>query len=183
MKTIVLTYGLIAGVVLSAMLLFMLLLEELIGYKNCGLVAKTTMALTLLSVFLGVKTYRAKFGQEQLHFAQAFLPGALITLLAAACYALTWKLIFWNLVPHSSGRMHEIALQEAMLAGASSAEIAKMSSEMPSLLEQWYRDPFFSIPIGMLDPLLLGLVFSIAAAIWFRAGHDTPIARKRSPWR
>jgi hypothetical protein len=58
MRRIVLTYGLIAGGILSAMLLLTLPFQDEIGFDRGVILGYTTMVLAFLMVYFGVRSYR-----------------------------------------------------------------------------------------------------------------------------
>ena len=58
MKKTVWTFGLIAGVVLSAMMLITLPFHDQIGFERAEVVGYTTMVAAFLLIFFGVRSYR-----------------------------------------------------------------------------------------------------------------------------
>ena len=62
MKRTVLVYGLIAGAVLSLMLMVTLPFQEAIGFDTGAVIGYTTMVAAFLLIFFGVKSYRDSVG-------------------------------------------------------------------------------------------------------------------------
>ena len=58
MKRIVLTFGLISGAILSVMMLITIPFESSIGYDRGAIIGYTTMVLSFLLVFFGIRSYR-----------------------------------------------------------------------------------------------------------------------------
>jgi hypothetical protein len=83
MKKIVLTYGLIAGAMLSAMMLATVPFMEKIGDYG-ELIGYSTMVLAFLLVFFGVRSYRDNVRGGTVGFGRAFLVGLSIAFLASA---------------------------------------------------------------------------------------------------
>jgi hypothetical protein len=70
MRKIVLTFGLIAGAVLSAMMLITIPFQEQIGVDKGEIIGYTTMVLAFLMVFFGVKSYRDNVAGSSARFTK-----------------------------------------------------------------------------------------------------------------
>ena len=99
MRKIVLTFGFIAGAVMSGMFIVTLPLLEKIGDVNGALLGYTTMVIAFLMVFFGVRSYRDNVGGGRVSFKRAFSVGLLITLVASACYVATWEVVYFKFMP------------------------------------------------------------------------------------
>ena len=66
MKRIVLTFGLISGVLLSAMMVGMMPFIDQIGMDRGMVIGYTTMVLAFLLVFFGIRTYRETVGDGRI---------------------------------------------------------------------------------------------------------------------
>ena len=56
MRKIVLTYGLIAGSILAAMLLITVQFQDQIGFDNGAVIGYTTMLASFLMVYFGIRS-------------------------------------------------------------------------------------------------------------------------------
>jgi hypothetical protein len=81
MKKIVLTFGLIAGAILSVMMLITIPFQDQIGF-NGYVVGYTTMVLAFLLIYFGVRSYRDNVAGGTVGFGRALAIGTLITALA-----------------------------------------------------------------------------------------------------
>src|SRR4029078_9303935 len=99
MKRIVLTFGLIAGAILSAMMAITMPFDDKIGLNNGMVIGYTTIVLAFLPVFFRIRSYRENVGAGQISFGRALGVGLLIMLIASACYVVTWEIIYFNLLP------------------------------------------------------------------------------------
>src|SRR4051812_11193280 len=99
MKKIVFTFGLIAGAVLSGMMLLTLPFQDKIGFDRGAVIGYTTMVLAFLLIFFGVRSYRDTVGAGSISFGRAFSVGALIAFIASACYVATWEFIYFKITP------------------------------------------------------------------------------------
>ena len=108
---IVLTFGLIAGAVLSVSMLCAAFQDE-IGFDNGAIVGYTSMVLAFLMVFFGVKSYRDNVANGSVTFGRAFKVGLLITAIASVCYVATWEVIYYGFMPDFLDRYSAYAMEE-----------------------------------------------------------------------
>src|SRR4051812_45233336 len=94
MKRIVLVFGLLAGAVMSAMMFIALPFSD---HGATGMiVGYTTMVLAMLMIYFGVRSYRDNVAGGSVGFGRALAVGALIALVASACYVATWEFIYFR---------------------------------------------------------------------------------------
>jgi len=163
MRKIVLTFGLIAGAILSVMMAITIPFQEQIGFDKGAVIGYTTMVLAFLMVFVGVKAYRDNVNGGSVSFGRAFLVGLLITAVASVCYVATWEVIYYQFVPDFADKYAAYAVEKAKTSGASEAHIAQKVQEMASFKEM-YRNPLVNIAFTFLEPLPVGLLFTLLAA-------------------
>ena len=163
MQKNVLTFGFIAGAILSAMMLITLPFIDQIGFDKGAIIGYTSMVLAFLMVFFGVKSYRDNVSRGQLTFGRAFKVGLLITLVACACYVLTWQVIYYGVAPDFGDKYVAYAVEQVRAAGATEVEIAATTRQMTEMMEM-YKNPFVNVAITLLEPLPIGLVFTLVTA-------------------
>lgn len=163
MKKTVLTFGLIAGAVLSAMMLLTIPFMDRIGYDRGEILGYTTMVLAFLLVFFGVRSYRDNVAGGTVGFGRAFAVGALIVVVAAVCYVATWQLIYYVITPDFGTQMVAHAIAEARASGGTPAEIAEQVARIERYAE-WFRNPVLNAAVAFIEPLPVGLVISLVSA-------------------
>lgn len=163
MKKTVLTFGLIAGAVLSAMMLVTLPFADQIGFDKGAVIGYTTMVLAFLMVFFGVKSYRDNVAGGTVGFGRAFVVGLLIALIASACYVATWQVVYYKFAPDFLDKYAAYAVDKAKKSGASEEQIAAQKKEMAEFKEQ-YKNPLVNIAFTFLEPLPVGLLFTLVSA-------------------
>ena len=163
MQKIVLTFGLIAGAILSAMMLLTLPFMDKIGFDKGEVIGYTTMLLAFLMVYFGVRSYRDNVAGGSVAFGRAFLVGLSITLVASVCYVATWQVIYHNFAPDFYAKYAAYAAEKAKKSGASAAQIAAEKKQMAEYIEL-YKNPLVNIGITLLEPLPVGLLFSLVTA-------------------
>jgi hypothetical protein len=163
MKRVVLTFGLIAGGILSAMMLLTIPFMERIGSDKGEVIGYSTMVLAFLMVFFGVRSYRDNVAGGSVGFGRAFAVGLLITLIACVCYVVTWEIIYHTMMPDFVDKYIASVLQKARASGASQQELAATARKMGEFKEM-YRNPLYNVALTFIEPFPVGLVFTLVCA-------------------
>ena len=163
MKKTVLTFGLIAGALLSGMMLLTLPFHERIGFGAAEVIGYTTLVLASLLVFFGVRSYRENVAGGQLTFAQALRVGLLITLVSSVCYVATWQIIYYRMAPGFADEYAAHYLERQRASGATAEELESAARQIEQF-KALYRNPLFNVAITFLEPLPIGVVASLITA-------------------
>jgi hypothetical protein len=163
MKKTVLTFGLISGVILSGMMLATFPFHDQIGYEKAMVIGYTTMILSFLFVFFGIRAYRDNVGGGAVTFTRAFKVGALIALIASACYVATWEVLFYTVYPDYIEKYQAHEIDKARASGATQAEIDKKIAD-GAKFAKLYKNPVVSTAITFVEPLPVGLVVALVSA-------------------
>ena len=163
MKRTVLTYGLISGGILAAMLLGTAPFHEAIGFDRAEILGYTSMVVSFLLIFFGVKSYRDHVAGGHVTFGRALAVGALITLVSALCYVAAWEIVYYGLVPDFGEKYGAHVLAKAKAGGATAEALEAQRAEMARFVEL-YRNPAINVAITLLEPLPVGLVMAVISA-------------------
>ena len=163
MRKIVLTFGLIAGAILSVMMLVTIPFHDQIGFDKGAIIGYSTMVLAFMMVFFGVKSYRDNVASGSVTFGRVFLVGILITLVASVCYVATWQVIYYKITPDFMDKYSAYAMEQAKASGATEVQIATQKKEMAEFMEM-YKNPFVNIAFTFIEPLPVGIVFTLVSA-------------------
>ena len=174
MKKIVLTFGLISGVVLCGLMLLTVAFVERIGFDRGVIVGYTTMVLAFLFVFFGIRSYRENVGGGAISFGRAFTVGILIMLITCVMYVVTWQFEYRTFFPDFMDKYAAHVIEKARAEGASAEEITRQTEELKSFKEM-YANPFYNVLFTIMEPLPVGLVMTlISAAILRRRPRQQP---------
>jgi|SRR5215510_6304309 len=172
MKKIVLTFGLISGAIISALMFATVPFMHQIGMNKGMIIGYTTMVLAFLLVFFGIRSYRENVGEGRISFGRALGVGLLIMLITCACYVLTWEIIYFNFMPDFAEKYAAFVIEDARAHGATPAELDKQMEDLRKFREM-YNNIFFNVGMTFLEPLPVGLVMTfISALILRRRGKD-----------
>lgn len=179
MKKIVWTFGLIAGAILAAMMLLTVPFEQQIGYDRGQYLGYATMVAASLLIYFGVRSYRDTIGGGTVGFGRALAVGALIAVVASACYVATWEAIYFGLRPDFVAKFQAHQLDKLKASGAPPAEIERRTAEMQRFAEL-YQNPFANAAITFLEPLPVELIVAlISAGVLSRRRRGLPQADSR----
>jgi hypothetical protein len=163
MRKIVLTYGFLAGAIMAACMSITLGFQDQIGLGHSYVVGYAGMVLGFLMVFFGVRSYRDNVAGGAVSFGRAFKVGILITVLASACYVLTWEIMYFKFMPDFMDKYQAYETQKAKAAGVPQAEIEKQAKSMAQLKEM-YKNPLINSAMTFVEPLPVGLLMTLIAA-------------------
>ena len=163
MNNPVLRHGLVAGGVLSAMMLATHPFLERIGFSLGTVIGYTTMVVAFLMVYFGARAWRDQRCGGRIGFWRAFGVGMGIVAVATVCYVATWELIYFGLMPDFADQYAAYALDQARQAGATDAQLAATARQMAEFKEM-YRNPLINIAFTVLEPLPVGLLFALGSA-------------------
>ena len=174
MRKIVLTFGLISGVVMSALMLTSIAFHDRIGFDKGLVVGYTSMVLAFLLIFFGVRSYRDNVAEGRVTFGQAFKVGILIMLVASVVYVVSWEIAYSQFFPDYMAKYAEHVLEKSRAAGASEAQIAAKQAQMSKWAEM-YENPLVRAGMTMLEPLPVGIVFTLLSS-WLVSRRKTAVA-------
>jgi len=167
MKKTVLTFGLISGAMMAAMMLATVPFVYRIGFDKGMIVGYTTMVVAFLMVFFGIRSYRDNLGHGKITFGKGFAVGILITLITSIFYVATWLFIYYQLMPDFCDRMIQYTIESAKASGATQqvldAQIQKLN-QLKTLL----ANPFINAALTFIEPFPVGLIITLVSAAILR---------------
>lgn len=177
MKKIVLRFGLLSGAILMAMSAVMLPLcmNGTIDFDHSELLGYSSMVLSFLLVFFGIRSYRDNVAGGTVGFGKAFQVGILITLVTCAMYVAAWQIAYNFFFPDFLDQYNALALAKMRAAGESEAAIREATAQMASFAKL-YANPLFNVAITFLEVFPVGLVVTLVSAAILRRkpGQEAP---------
>jgi uncharacterized protein DUF4199 len=167
MKKTVLTFGLISGAIAGLMMSVTLPFSDKIGFDKGAIIGYTTIVLSALLVFFGVRSYRENVSGGKLSFGRAFAVGILITLLSNLCYVVTWEILYFKFMPDFADKYAAHMVERAQASGASQAEIEKKTHEAQQF-QQSYSNPVVNVALTFAEIFPIFLVVTLFSAAVLR---------------
>jgi len=164
MKKTVIVFGILSGLIASALMFLSLPFVDhgaasyVIGY--------TSIFLSLLLVFFGIRSYREKNGGT-ITFGRAFATGILITAISCLFYVASWEIVYFKFMPDFADKYaaHEIAAMREK--GATDAAIAAKKTEMDKM-KVMLDNPLTNAAMAFIEPFPVGLIMTLVSAAILR---------------
>ena len=176
MKKTVLTFGLIAGVMISVLMDGSLLVANKIGSGHSMILGYTMMVASFMLIYFGIRSYRDNNLAGQISFARAFACGILIALITTVCYVATWEVIYFNFMPHFMDSYWAAQIHKIQSSGLDPATTAAQVAAIEHS-QQLYQNPIVNMAYTFIEPLPVGLIITlISAAVLRRKAAVEPTA-------
>jgi Protein of unknown function (DUF4199) len=181
MKKIVLTFGLISGLLISILMGGNLLIANRIGSGHSLVLGYVTMVASFMLIYFGIRSYRDNQLAGQISFGRAFTCGILIALITTVFYVVMWEILYFNFMPHFMDSYFAAQIHKIQSAGldptTTAAQVAAIQRS-----QQLYQNPLINAAYTFMEPLPVGLVITlISAAILRRKGAAEPVAARAVP--
>ena len=162
MKKNVIIYGLIAGIVVSVLMLISV--NSNFDYNRSLLIGYASMLIAFSFVYVGIRNYRDKYNGGIISFGKAFKIGIMIVLIASTIYVVAWLIDYFFFIPDFMEKYSTHMLDQLKASGASQIEIDKQTKEMASL-GKMYKNPFFNAMMTYVEILPVGLVVTLISSL------------------
>jgi len=167
MKKTILVFGLISGAVSALMMVATLPFLDRIGSERGYVLGYTSIVLSFLLVFFGIRSYRNNVGNGQITFGRAFTIGISITVISCLFYVATWEILYYNFLPGFWDKYGAQAVAKLQASGASSAAIAAQLEQVKKYKEM-YANPLINGAMTFIEPFPVGLVITLISAAILR---------------
>jgi hypothetical protein len=168
MKKNILVYGLIAGTVVSVLMLvgvnYLSHCEGNVDYGISMLIGYASMLIAFSLVYAGIRNYRNNYNVGVISFGKAFKIGILIVLIASTVYVIAWLINYFFFIPDFMDKYSARMLDELRASGASQAEINKQTKEMANFAAM-YKNPLFNAMMTYAEILPVGLVVTLISSL------------------
>lgn len=175
MKKIILINGLIAGALVSLMLLITQYIfranDTTLDYGM--LIGFSTMIISLSLIFVAVKTYRDRHQNGVITFGKAFQIGILIAVMASFMYATTWEIYFNTAGSDFVAWYTKAQMDKLVQEGASEAELTEMKTSLESMATI-YQNPLMRFSMTLMEIFPVGLIITLISAGLLRKKEVLP---------
>lgn len=172
MKKTVLIFGLISGVVSAVLMLSTQPFMDRIGFDKGLIIGYTSIVLSFLLVYFGIRSYRENIGGGEITFGRALSVGILITLISTLFYVATWEVIYFGFNFDFCGKYTTYMVEKAKASGASQQMIEATRQQMRDM-KVMLDNPLLNAAMTFLEPFPVGLVITLISAAILR--------KKRTP--
>lgn len=176
MKRNIIIYGLIAGIVVSFLMLFNVNSishrEGNIDFDRSLLIGYASMLIAFSLVFVGIRNYRDKYNEGVISFGKAFKIGIMIVLIASTIYVVAWLIDYFFFIPDFAEKYSAHMLDKLKASGASQIEIDKQTIEMASFVRM-FKNPFYNAMMTYIEILPVGLIVTLISSLILKRKTET----------
>ena len=168
MKKNIIIYGLIAGLVVSILMLFSINyishVDGRVDYNTSLLIGYASMLIAFSLVYVGIRNYRDKYKGGVISFGKAFKIGMMIVLIASTIYVVAWLIDYFFFIPDFMEKFSAQELDKLKASGASQTEIDKQTKEMADFARM-YKNPLFNAMMTYAEILPVGLIVALISSL------------------
>ena len=168
MKKNIIICGLIAGIIVSVLMLssvnYLSHCEGNVDWNTSMLIGYASMLIAFSLVFIGIRNYRDKYDGGGVSFGKAFKIGIMIVSIASTIYVAAWLIDYYFFIPDFMDKYSAHMLDELKASGASQIEIDKQAKEMASF-GKMFQNPFFNAMMTYAEILPVGLIVTLISSL------------------
>ena len=163
MRKTVLTYGIIAGFIVSAMILLSIS-DIMKDFKYGELLGYSTMIIAFSAIFIAIKSYRDNHLNGEIKFLEAFKIGLGITMIASILYVTSWMIVSNTALGENFMTQYfQESIEKLKASDLSQSEIETKIEEMKNFQEM-YKNPLVKIGMTLMEIFPVGLIISLLSA-------------------
>lgn len=175
MKKNVLVFGLIAGIIVTTMMVISVAMcYSRENFEGNVVVGYAAMLIAFSMIFIGIKNFRDKYNNGLITFGKAFRIGLYITLIASTMYVVVWLIDYYLFVPDFMDKYTAHVLRQTQEDGASQQELQKKTAEMAKYKEM-YKSPVMVILLTYAEVLPIGLIVALISAAILKRRSRGPL--------
>jgi hypothetical protein len=163
MRKTILTFGLLSGAVSALMMSVTMAFSDRIGIDRGYVVGYTTIVLSCLFIYFGVRSYRDNVSGGTITFARAFGVGIAIGVISCLCYVVAWEIIYFNFMPDFLDKYNAYAIAKLKASGASAA-VVQHQIEANDHMKVLYANPLFNAALTFIEPFPVALLVTLISA-------------------
>jgi hypothetical protein len=159
MKKIVLTFGIISGLIISGMFVLTIPFMDGMSFEKGAVIGYASMLAASLLIYFGIRSYRDNVGGGAIRFGRAFAVGILIVTVSNVLYVATWKVVHPRFMPDFYQKYEAAAIEKARARNAPDREIEDIRKSIVM-----YQHPILNPLITFLEPMPVGLLVTLISA-------------------
>jgi hypothetical protein len=171
MKKNVLKFGLIAGALISAFVVFTMNIWGCESNAASMYLGFTAQILALSFMFVAIKNYRDNENGGVISFGKAFTIGLYIAFIASTMYVAIWLIDYYCFIPD----FWDKALAHAQSSGLPAAELKAKTAQFAEI-KGIYKSPVLVVVYTYLEIFPTGLIVSLVAALIMKKKQDPDLA-------
>jgi hypothetical protein len=162
-KKTVITFGLISGVISSFLMACSIPFYHRIGNDRALILGYTSIVLSFLMVYFGIRSYRDNVADGQISFAKGFGIGICITLISCVFYVATWQVLERTVFTDFMDQYSATMIAKAQASGES-AQVVQAKIDEIQRMKVMYANPLYNVLYTFIEPFPVGLLITLISA-------------------
>lgn len=167
MRKIIITFGLISGAISSLLMVCTIPFFHRIGYDTALVLGYTSIVMSLLLVYFGIRSYRDNVAEGHITFGRAFGIGLCITLISCVFYVGTWEVLSHTVFRDFMDQYSASMIAKARASGASAQAVQAQIEEIQRT-KVMYANPLYNVLLTFIEPFPVGLLITLISAAVLR---------------
>lgn len=167
MKKTIITFGLISGVISSLLMVCTMPFSHRIGFEKALILGYTSIVLSFLLVYFGIRSYRDNVAEGHITFGKAFGVGLCITLISCVFYVGTWEVLSHTVFRDWIDQYSASMISRAQASGASAQAVQAKIDEIQRM-KVMYANPLYNVLMTFIEPFPIGLLITLISAAVLR---------------
>lgn len=168
MRKVVLTYGILAGVIIAVLMVIAGSLASGYAENSYSMVlGYATMIISLSLTFFAIKSYRDNYSGGAITFGKGFLIGLYVSLVASVFYVAGWEIYSSIAMPNWVDHYAKHSIEALKKSGASDAAVLQKTKDMADF-KAMYQNPLYRYGMTFLEIFPVGVVISLSSAAILR---------------
>ena len=163
MKNTVLRYGIYGAITISVLFLIALYAGKNLSFTAQEVIGYSTMVISLIFVFFGIKHYRDKENNGVVSFGKALAIGVLISLFAAIAFGLL-DVIYIKFINPDFTAEYYTTITEQMKSSLTEAEFEIKIAELEAQKEL-FSSPLMNFLLMSFTVLIIGFIISLISGL------------------
>ncbi len=167
MKKTIVTFGLISGLISSLLMVCTIPFFHRIGFDKALILGYTSIVLSFLLVYFGIRSYRDNVAGGHITFGKAFGVGICITLISCVFYVGTWEVLSHTVFRDFMDTYSASMISKAQASGAS-AQVVQAKIDEIQQMKVMYANPLYNVLFTFIEPFPVGLLITLISAAVLR---------------
>jgi hypothetical protein len=166
-KKTVITFGLISGFISTLLMVGTMPFVHRIGNDKALILGYTSIVLSFLLVYFGIRSYRDNVADGHISFGKAFGVGICITLISCMFYVGTWEILYHTVYPNFMDEYSASMITKAQASGLTGHDLQAKIDEI-NQMKVMYANPLYNVLFTFIEPFPVGLAITLISAAVLR---------------
>jgi len=167
MKSTVLKYGTISGLIMAILLFTTIPFASKMGFTAADMLLFFGKIIAFIPIFFGIRFFRQTIGERYITFWKAFNVGILIVVVCCVFYSISWNILYYWVSPDFPDKYFQFYIEQMKLHGALPKDITDAQTQFAES-KKVLVNPLINGAYAFTDPITTGILSSLLCAALLR---------------